>query len=158
MAVVLTRIDDRLIHGQIIQGWIPALEINNVVVVSDDVAADSFRRELIVLALPPGIGLETCGSKQVAGLIKKYGADDSKTLFLTASPEELVPAVEAGAIIKTINLGGMHHKDGSKQLANTVFVTDSEMDAFSLLLNKGVKIEVQAVPTDKPVNFKDLIN
>jgi PTS system mannose-specific IIB component len=158
MSVILVRIDDRLVHGQVIEGWVKSLRINHVVVASDAVAADEMQRALYCLAVPYGIKLDCLSVIDAAkGWAQDaWGAD--KVILLTSNPQDVVRLVQAGAPVKSVNVGGMHYRQGRIQVLKAVSLDDSDVTAFRVLAEKKIALEARPLPLDEPVNVSTLLN
>lgn len=154
MPILLTRIDDRLIHGQVVVGWAQALKANHIVVIDDEVAANEMQKFLFRMATPTDIKLSILPIKEAADIIKKRGFDNDYTILLLKSPENVYRLIKAGGKISEINIGGMHFGEGKIQLFDAIFVDEKDIEFIKLLNNEGVLLEVRMVPTDQK---KDVI-
>ena len=146
MNIQLIRIDDRLIHGQVVVGWVKVLEIQRLVVVNDEITKNNMRRTLMEMAVPSGLKVNFL-EVGPAALASK---DDSKerTLLLFASPVDVLAYVKAGGVALTVNVGGMHFCEGKNQVTKTICVDSSDLTAFKELNKLGIEMEVRAVPGD----------
>jgi len=157
MPIELVRIDDRLIHGQIVQGWLKVIHINKIVVVSDAAANDQMQRMLLMMAVPSSVELEI---KMISDASKdalegKY--DRHKTMFLFSNPSDVLDVIENGVDIKSVNVGGMHFTVGKKQLLCNLSVDDKDIEALSKIYSKGIEIEGRVLPADERVNVAAVI-
>jgi len=151
MAVILARIDDRLVHGQVVEGWMPLLDVNEVLVVSAAIAGDEMRKTLMRLSLPEDTGFEAMDSARAAQYLAGEGKSN-RTLLLTAGPKEMLELLQNGLALESINVGGMHYVAGKTQIGRAIFVDDSDISYFRAISGKGVKIEGRGVPTDSPLD------
>ncbi|MFA6583319.1 MAG: PTS sugar transporter subunit IIB [Elusimicrobiaceae bacterium] len=156
MAIVFVRIDDRLIHGQVVEGWIPYLDVNEVVVINEDAAQDEIRKTLMRLSLPDEIGLEIMDAKEGALYLNKNASSAKRTLVLLASPEEAVNLIKNGYKPGSINVGGMHYSVGRTQIGRAVFLDDENIKCLKAIAENGVKLEGRGVPSDSARNFLDV--
>ncbi|MCX7698767.1 MAG: PTS sugar transporter subunit IIB [Candidatus Goldbacteria bacterium] len=154
MPILLTRIDDRLIHGQVVVGWAQALKSNHIVVIDDDIAGNEMQKFLFRMATPTDIKLSILTIKEAAEIIKKRGFDEDYTILLLKSPENAYKLIKAGGKLSSINIGGMHFGEGKIQLFDAVFVDEKDIEYIELLNKEGVALEVRMVPTDQK---KDVI-
>ncbi len=154
MPILLTRIDDRLIHGQVVVGWAQALKSNHIVVIDDDIAINEMQKFLFRMATPTDIKLSILTIKEAAEIIKKRGFDEDLTILLLKSPENAYKLIKAGGKVSEINIGGMHFGEGKTQIFDAVFVDEKDMEYIKLIKNEGVAMEVRMVPTDQK---KDII-
>ena len=146
MNIQLIRIDDRLIHGQVVVGWVKALEIQRLVVVNDEITKNNMRRTLMEMAVPTELKVNFLGVREAALASK----DDSKerSLLLFASPGDVLTYAKEGGAIVSVNVGGMHFGEGKTQVTKTICVDSNDLAAFKELRKLGIELEKQAVPGD----------
>lgn len=149
MAVTFIRIDDRLVHGQVVEGWIPFLGIDDVLVVSDAAAQDDMRKTLMRLSLPEEISLSVLSVDAAAPVMAAAAAARTKTLVLAASPLEVEQLLEKGVKMESVNVGGMHYSVGKMQIGRAVFLSETDIASLKKISAAGVKLEGRGVPTDK---------
>lgn len=149
------RVDDRLIHGQIVENWLDAFSINVIVVVNDEIAQDSLRQSIMRFAVPEDVEVFFVKVCEVCG----FRVDERKNyLFLFANLKDVLLSVENGFKINRLNLGGIHFADGRNfTLGKVVFLSDDECFIIRKLLSQGIDIYRQAIPQEKPVEVKDEI-
>ncbi len=148
MPILLTRIDDRLIHGQVVVGWVQTLKANHIAVVNDEAVNNDMQKFLFRMATPPDIKLSILTVMEAAGKIKKREFDEMETIILLNSPEDAVKLVQAGGKLSEINIGGMHFSPSKVQLFDAIFVDEQDIAAFNELKKMGVGLEVRMVPTE----------
>lgn len=148
--IVLTRIDNRLIHGQVIEAWLPYLGIKRLVVVDDAAAADPLTRAAIGLAVPQGIEVRLLpmGGADFAALQR----DAVRTLVLVREVAHAVTARERGLPSGPLNVGNVHAGPARAAISRSVFLSEAERQQLLGLAASGMTISVQAVPTDVPVS------
>lgn len=144
--ILLTRIDNRLIHGQVATQWCGTIGANLILVANDKVANDKVRQGLMDMAAPTGVATRYFTIQKTIEIIHK-AADRQKIFIVVESPEDVLKLVEGGVDIKKVNIGNMHMSEGKKQVATTVAVDNKDLDAFKALESKGVKLEIQRVPS-----------
>jgi len=149
MAVTFVRIDDRLVHGQVVEGWIPFLGIDDVIVVSDTASQDEMRKTLMRLSLPEEISLSVLSVADAVPALAAAAAAKTKTLVLAASPLEVELMLEKGVKLETVNVGGMHYSVGKMQIGRAVFLSEEDINSLKKISAAGVKLEGRGVPTDK---------
>jgi len=157
MSIVLVRIDDRLIHGQVVEGWVPSLSVDHIVVVSDTAAQDPTHIALMEMGLPENVRLEVLSVAQAPKVLKKAAANGTRTMVLLPGPKEAAALVEAGLGVGSVNVGGMHYAAGTYQLGKAVFLKEDEIIAMERIAERGVKLEGRAVPSDSPVDIIGVI-
>ncbi|CUX97402.1 PTS mannose transporter subunit IIAB [Candidatus Hoaglandella endobia] len=157
LTIGLARIDDRLIHGQVVTRWIKETNIKRIIVVSDEVAKDTIRKTLLTQVAPPGV---TAHVVDVAKAIRVYDnpqyAND-RVMLLFTNPTDVVRLVEGGVRITSVNIGGMAYYKGKTQVNNAVSVDDKDIEAFKKLNDLGIELEVRKVSSDSPLKMMDLI-
>ena len=155
---VLARIDSRLLHGQVATTWSKTTNPTRIIVVSDNVAKDELRTNLIKQAAPGGIKAHVVPVDQMIKLAKDdqhFGKE--RALLLFESPQDALRAVEGGVPLETINVGSMAHSTGKVQ-PNTVLAFDQDdIDTFEKLKAKGIKFDVRKVPSDSNGNMDSIL-
>lgn len=145
--IVLTRIDNRLIHGQVATQWCGSIGANLILVANDDVAGNSFRQGLMDMAAPSYAQTRYWTIEKTISTIHK--ASDAQKIFLICeTPTDVLKLVEGGVPIKKVNIGNMHMADGKRQVATTVAVDDTDVAAFKKLQELGVELEIRKVPQE----------
>lgn len=153
MQIVLSRIDDRLIHGQVATIWSKETGCNRIIVVSDEVAKDTLRKSLLVQVAPPGIKAHVLTIDKMVEIYKNPKYNSFKSLLLFTNPTDVLRIVEGGVDIKTVNIGGMSYKEGKKQITSAVSVNDEDIESFKKLDAKGIELEIRKVTTDSKTNL-----
>jgi len=148
MGVTLLRIDDRLIHGQVVEGWVPYLKVNLVVVVSDAASSDEIQTALMKMALPPSVGLLVLSVTDAAAALTGPQMASRSALVLVPGPAEALALVEKGLGVDRVNVGGLHHTVGKVQLGRALFLDEKDRLALRALAAKGVRLEGRALPGD----------
>ncbi len=146
MNIQLIRIDDRLIHGQVVVGWVKALSIERLVVVNDEIAKNNMRRTLMEMAVPAGLKVDFYTVAEAVEAAKDASQD--RTLVLFSNPMDVETFAAAGGMVMAVNVGGMHFCDGKTQMSKTICVNSDDMKAFKALRQRGVELESRAVPGD----------
>lgn len=142
--VVLTRIDNRLIHGQVAKQWAKETGANLLLVVNDEAAQDTLRQQLMNMAAPAGVNTRYVPVDEAMDVIANEG---DKTIFIIVeNPSDALKLVEAGAPIEKINVGNMHMCEGKHQIAVTVAIDDADKEVFRKLADKNVALEIQRNP------------
>ncbi len=157
MGVSLLRIDDRLVHGQVIEGWVKSLRVTWLIVASDSVAADDTQRALYCLAVPHGIRLECLSVVEAAQRWREGCWNGQKTLVLVSNPRDAFRLYEAGAPITSVNVGGLHFREGRVQVLKALSLDETDVRDLKDLAEKGVLLEARPLPLDEPVDVVALI-
>jgi len=156
MPVLLYRIDDRLVHGQVVIGWGKPLDIGLVALVDDLVAESEWEQELYRMGMPPEIGLECCSLAQAAQRAAVWRTDTRNSIVLTAEVSTMVALCRSAPPVERVVLGGLHHKPGRTARLPYVYLAHDELRALDELAAEGVRIEAQDLPTSPPVPLSAL--
>jgi len=157
MVIGLARIDDRLIHGQVATRWTKETNVKRIIVVSDEVAADTVRKTLLTQVAPPGV---TAHVVDVAKMIRVYNNPKyagERVMLLFTNPTDVERIVEGGVKVTSVNVGGMAFRQGKTQVNNAVSVDEKDIEAFTKLNARGIELEVRKVSTDQKLKMMDLI-
>jgi mannose/fructose/N-acetylgalactosamine-specific phosphotransferase system component IIB len=155
--LLLTRIDDRLIHGQVSVGWLARLAPDLVLVLDDEVAADPWERDLVCSSCPDTVGVEihpveAGGRKLAAG-----GYDGRKVILLLRSAQSAVRLVDAGCPLREINVGGIHHQPGRRSYLPYVYLDDGDAECLRSLIRRGIRVVAQDLPGNRAVDVGELL-
>ena len=143
MKIVLARIDDRLIHGQVATVWAKVTGCERIIVCDDDVAADTIRATLLKQVAPPGIKSSVVSVDKAIRVYNNPKYENDKCLLLFTNPTSVLRMVEGGV--------------DKRQITNAVSVDDKDVESFKKLSEKGIEIEFRKVDTDKRVNLMEII-
>ena len=157
MIIGLARIDDRLIHGQVATRWTKETNVKRIIVVSDEVAADTVRKTLLTQVAPPGV---TAHVVDVAKMIRVYNNPKyagERVMLLFTNPTDVERIVEGGVKITSVNIGGMAFRQGKTQVNNAISVDEKDIEAFKKLNARGIELEARKVSTDQKLKMMDLI-
>jgi PTS system sorbose-specific IIB component len=149
MGNVNYRIDDRLIHGQVITAWTRYYKLEKIIIVDDQVAGDPIQRQIINAVAPPNIAVDVLPVKDGYEAIINASKAQTSTLVLVKGPEALSALLEMGIEIKEVIIGGMQFKSGRKQVTRTISVTPEEAEEFWKLHERGIELTIQLVPTER---------
>ena len=155
--IKLTRIDDRLVHGQVAFTWVPALGVNCLIVANDKVAKDEFMKMTLGLAKPAGTKLLIKSIKEAAEFINDRKNDGLKILLIINSVKDASTMAAEVPGIRSINIGGLRLKDGAKLISKAVGVNEEDITMLRGLLSKGIELEIRQVPTDNKQMVEGLI-
>lgn len=147
MELQLIRIDDRLIHGQVVVGWARALKIERLVVANDTIAGNAMQRTLMEMAVPSGLKVSLLTIAQTVEFSRTAGPPE-RVLLLFGNPQDALLYVRSGGTLGSLNVGGMHFCAGKRQVCPTVCVDERDIQAFRDLKALGLELEVRAVPSD----------
>ncbi len=148
MPIVLVRIDDRLIHGQVVVGWAQALRATHIVVINDEIVKNDMQKFLFRMATPTDINLSVLSVDEAAEMIKNRAFDADQAILLAKSPEDIYRLIKAGARIPEVNIGGMHFGEQKVQLFDAIFVDAKDVEMIEKINGLKVALEVRMVPTE----------
>jgi mannose/fructose/N-acetylgalactosamine-specific phosphotransferase system component IIB len=154
MSVELVRIDNRLIHGQVIEAWVPFTKADHIVVVDDHVAQDDLKRSILELATPGHIRLDICSVPEAVDLYRN-GFTGSHVIVLFAGPKEAFAAFEAGFRFDHLNVGNVHYAEGKTRVTQSVCCNAEELHLLRLLARSGVDVEIKALPRESGRRIAD---
>ena len=154
MPIIFARVDDRLIHGQIVQAWLPELNIDEVVIPCPQERKNRVNKNLLRLSLPFEYELTVLDPARCVGYMS---ASKKRIFLLMGSLQDLNPLLEDGLQIKALNIGGMHFKEGAQKLADNVFLDAMDKRTLRILDDLGIAIETRAVPSSKSISVKENI-
>jgi D-glucosaminate PTS system EIIB component len=156
VTLVLNRIDDRLIHGQVVVGWGQPLSVTFILLVDDEVATSDWEQELYRMGVPPEMEVYFLSVRDALAQLPRYEEDSRHGILLTGDIETMRRLAEGGTIT-TVNLGGIHHRTGRTQRLRYVFLSTDEENALRELATRGVSITAQDVPGARPIPLDDLL-
>lgn len=146
MPLVLARIDDRLIHGQVTVGWATHLEPDLILLANNEIAADDWQTEVYSSSVPPHIKVSILSLAEAANELLKSEQSPEKILLLTGSLAEMAGLSSMGVPLRKINVGGLHFSPGKKEMLPFVYLGRQDFLPLRNLLAKDVPIHAQQVP------------
>jgi mannose/fructose/N-acetylgalactosamine-specific phosphotransferase system component IIB len=149
------RIDNRLIHGQVVEAWLPGLKVARVVVADDEAAHSPLMKVAMGLAVPPELEVDILPLRDTP--FGPYATDKVKTLLLLRDIQALVEARKLGLPQTRVNLGNVHHGPMRKAVSTSVFLNADEMEQLKRLHENGWDIEARGVPSERPVTFSEMV-
>ena len=156
MALKLVRVDDRLIHGQVVAIWLKALNARRIVIVDDRTARDEFVSEVIKMAAPPGVAVEIHESAAGIERVRQLVDDPEPAFVLMRSPVTALGLRQAGVEFPVLNVGGIGAGPGRKPLYRNISASPEELAAMRALESMGTAVELRIVENDRPVAFKSV--
>lgn len=152
MTIKVVRIDDRLVHGQIVQGWLKTIQVDKILVVSDEVANDEMQQVLLSMAVPSSVKLIIKNIKDASYEISNDVYEKDNLMILFSNPQDIVKLIKNGIKFQSVNIGGMHFVHGKKQLLPNLSVDKTDIEAFLKLIECGIELETRALPQDERYN------
>lgn len=146
--VVLARIDQRLIHGLVVNQWAPALQVKRFMVVDDVLCNNDDIKASMRMAKPAGTGISVISTETAITNFKAGKYDGQRVLILVKEPETLIKLMEGGVEIPKVDLGIMFNEDGREAVTKFIALNDRERADLQTIKDKGVPVVIQYVPTD----------
>ena len=156
MTLTLVRLDDRLIHGQVVIGWVQAMGIEKIVVIDDHVRANEWEQDIYRLGVPDGLGVEFTSVEEAQKRVTAWCEAPERIVLLVGDVRTMACLCESDGINK-VNVGGVHDAPGRRQRLPYVFLTDDEAVQLRALHDHGVEVTAQAVPTERPHPIGEVI-
>jgi len=157
MAVKLARIDDRLIHGQVILGWVPSVKPDRIVVANDRVAGSDWERKFYSSCVPPEVNVSFATVAEAARQISADLFQTEQLIVLLESAQDTLALIGGGVELKEVNVGGLHYREGSVELLPFVFLVHEERNALRELVKRGVTLSAQDVPSNPAKIINSLV-
>jgi len=155
--IPLVRIDNRLLHGQILETWIPRLRIEEVVVADDEAAGSELARAAMTLCVPPDLPIRVLPVREVRWA--ELAASPRRVLVLVRDLATLAAARAGGLtpeLARSLNLGNLHFGPGRKAVSPSVFLAAPELEALRELARSGFELEARAIPSEPPAGLAEI--
>jgi PTS system mannose-specific IIB component/fructoselysine and glucoselysine-specific PTS system IIB component len=158
MPILLCRVDDRLIHGQVVVGWGSKLAIDFIAVVDDELAASEWEQDLYRAGVPEDIEARFVGADAAADLIAEWDESPERGFVLTRDIETMVRLAERDALDRfEVNLGGLHDAQGRRRVLPYLFLSEDDRAALESLRRTGVRVSAQDVPSARKIGLDELL-
>lgn len=152
--ITLIRVDDRLLHGQIVCAWVPFVRANALIVASDEAAGDSIVREIMASCGYKGLSVAVESIEDVVRHISSGGDGDSRTILVVGELKDAMRIYEAGMKFETLNIGNIHHgENGGRMLSPSVIINSEDEAIIERFEKMGVRIDIRDVPTGVAVVY-----
>lgn len=156
MAIKFIRVDDRLIHGQIIQAWLPVMLVEEILVVSEETADDKVRKSMMRISVPKNYNLETLNCKNATTYLKEN--ENKKIMILCHTTKELRCLIDGGINLTHVNIGGMHYSHGKEEIVKNIFANEEDKENLKFFISKNIDIDTRMIPSQKKENVKKVLN
>lgn len=153
MPVIHVRMDNRLIHGQILVSWNAAFKIEHIIVTNDAVARDPLQVTLLKAVAPLTAKVSVLSIEDCVKYCNSPEAEKENIFIIAKFPEDGLALVEGGLNLPVLNLGNQAFVRGSKKISNTVFLTESGVKALKKLHEKGIRITCRMMPSDPDTDY-----
>ena len=158
MDLQLLRIDDRLIHGQVVLGWAKFLESRRIILCDDWVAENEWERELYLSCVPADLEARIMSLRETSQYLRDGNEDPGRTIVLMKSPEDVLRLVESGFLPGFVNLGGIHFANNRKRYLPYLYLNDLEVEQLKTLEARGCHIICQDVPTSRKHTLMEILS
>ena len=154
MPLVLARIDCRLVHGQVVEAWIPHVKANSLIVANDAIVANQVLQSVMELAVPVEVNVRFCRLDQVAEMLKKADFTDERSILLVSNASDAIKAWKNGAGFTVLNIGNLHYEEGKVQITSSVFFATKDFEALQWFRSNGVSVCVKGTPFESGILFE----
>ena len=149
--ISLLRIDDRLIHAQVVIGWGAALHPDRIVIADDRVAGSELEKSLYMAAPPPEIKVSILSIEETVKQLEGGVFDKEKIFLLVSHPESILKLLSLGLEVDTVNVGGLHYAEGKVKILDNVYLDEGERAALRELVKRGITLESRSLPDSESV-------
>lgn len=156
MAVEFSRIDDRLLHGQVVTTWVNVKQIEQVIIINEAVAKDKIQSNVLQMSAPPTIKLHIFSPKKFLKVIQKNPLT-RRTMLIFSNPFDVETLIDGGFSLSELNVGGMRGNKDRVQITKAVSLTDDERACFKRLIEKGLSPYIQMVPSENKIAIEDVL-
>ncbi len=156
MPIVLIRVDDRLVHGQIVEGWLPSTRAQEVLIANDALAEDELQKMILELAIPFSVNLIIDSVEKIAAMLMKDSSSDIRRMVIVDKPIDALRLKKAGVDFNSLNLGNLSGADCKKCLSRSIWVGEECLNTLKEIMDEGIKINIQSVPFEKGVELNSL--
>ncbi|MEE1313652.1 MAG: PTS sugar transporter subunit IIB [Lachnospiraceae bacterium] len=153
--VLLARVDDRLIHGQVMTAWMKLLPAKQIIIIDDKVATDDFMISVLEMAAPKGVKVRVFSCDKATEILAK--GIKTPSILLAKSPITYKRLIDGGVDLTAVNLGGMGINETRTTLYKNLAASPEERTAIKEMLDAGVDVKIQVIPADKVVEIKNLL-
>jgi mannose/fructose/N-acetylgalactosamine-specific phosphotransferase system component IIB len=157
VSLKLVRLDDRLIHGQVVVGWGNALGAEQILLIDDHVAAAQWERDLYRFGVPPNVEVVFSSVADAPAKLDEIVKSDKRAIVVIADIDVLIRVCKASSAVRKVNIGGLHEREGRRRRLPYVFLSDSEGESLKMLAAEGVEVTARDVPSAKAVPLSEIL-
>ena len=159
MPIVLLRVDERLIHGQVVVGWGGPLHAGHIVVVDDDIAGSPWEQELYCLGVPPEMEASFASVADARPRLAEWRAGARKVIVLVRDVATALRLAEGGLLRgDEVNLGGIHHAEGRERVLPYLHLSDGDRDTLRRIAGTGAVVSARDLPAGRRVPLEELLD
>ncbi|SHK49609.1 PTS sugar transporter subunit IIB [Hespellia stercorisuis] len=156
-SIALTRIDDRLIHGQVMTSWLNYTSATKIMVVDDKAAEDLFLKSVLKNAVPKNVGLGVFTAEKAAARLVKGFPETDKVIVLVKYPATICKMMEYGATFEKVNIGGMGAAKNREKFYKNISASEEEKEMLKKMIDAGCKVTIQIIAEDSAVDVAKLL-
>ena len=151
------RVDNRLVHGQIIATWVPHLRLRRLLVVSDTVPDSTLQMTMFRMAIPEEIAFDAMPVVKAASWLSARGHGHDHTMVLLETVRDAIRLFASGHPFPTLNIGNVHHTPGAHMVTPAVYLTDDDLAGLRKLVARGVHVEVRSLPDEPAADLRAML-
>ena len=155
---MICRIDDRLIHGQVVTAWVKQTEGNRIVIIDEALVKDVFLQKIIKAAAPSDIRIDIYNIENGVCELKKEAEDKERIIILVKTPQVVEALIDEGILLDKVILGGMGAKSGRRKFNRNVSASEEEIECMQRIMNKHIPMYYQLVPNESPSDVGKMIS
>lgn len=148
------RIDDRLIHGQVVTSWTRYYNLNNILIVDNQVATDDIQKRIIEMVTPSNVNVLISTIEEAYQSLDDL---DGNTMVLVKTPLTIIKLLDKNIAVNEVIVGGMQYSEGKRKVSSAVSINEEEEKAFNIMLDNNVDVFLQMIPTEKKRELKDFL-
>lgn len=148
MSIEFVRIDDRLVHGQVVTTWLKKYDIEQVIIVSDSIAEDKTRQAILKISAPVGLKIVFFTVQRFIEVLNTVPIK-KKTMLIYTNPKEVSLCMDGGLELEYLNVGQMSKTEDNEKVTGGVALGEEDKEFFRKIVAKGTRVEIQMVPNDK---------
>jgi fructoselysine and glucoselysine-specific PTS system IIB component len=151
--IVLVRVDDRLVHSRVLEAWVPFFKADYIILASDEIAKDQFRRQVIESCTYSNLLVKVENVKDAVQEICSGGLDTYRIIVIVGSLKDAMKLYNGGVKISSVNIGNIHHRGNTKMITSSVYINKEDENIIEKFREIGIPLEIRAIPFDKPLEF-----
>jgi len=155
--IALFRVDDRLIHGQVVLGWGSVLRPDRIILADDEIASNEWEKSLYASSVPPEIKVSILSLPEAAAQLKRGIFDAEKVILLVRHPRNVISLMDLGLPVGEVNVGGLHYRDGREEILENIYLDAEERNIMRELVKRGVILDARALPGSRVVKLNSRV-
>jgi PTS system mannose-specific IIB component len=154
MSLVLVRVDCRLIHGQVVETWVPHTGADCLVVANDELADNPYLRSVMELAVPSTIHVVFCRVDEAKDALGQVDARGEKVILLCTTSGDAMRIYASGIRFSSLNIGNLHYAAGKVEIAPSVYFSPEDFAAVHSFRDRGISVNVRATPFEAGTSYE----